>query len=66
MKPSLISLGRELMARLDPVQPFLPPLTTVANYATQKNTQPQHTLNLWTQGQNVPSAKVGTRLTIVV
>ncbi len=54
------------MARLDPIQHFLPPLTTVANYAAQKNTQPQHALNLRTQGQNLPSAEVGTRLTIVV
>jgi hypothetical protein len=54
------------MARLDLVQPFLPTLTTVADYATQKNTQPQHALNLWTQGQNVSSAEVGIRLTIVV
>ncbi len=52
------------MARLDPLQPFLPTLTIVANYATLKNTQPQHALNLQTQGQNVPSAKVGIRLTI--
>jgi hypothetical protein len=66
MKRSLISLGRGLMARLDPVQPFLPPLTNIANYAAQKNTQPQHALNLRTKGQNVPSAEVGTRLTIVV
>ncbi len=66
MKLSLISLGRGLMARLDLVQPFLPTLTTVADYATQKNTQPQHALNLWTQGQNVSSAEVGIRLTIVV
>ncbi len=52
------------MARLDPLQPFLPTLTIVANYAVQKNTQPQHALNLQTQGQNVPSAEVGIRLII--
>jgi hypothetical protein len=54
------------MARLNPIQPFLPTLIIIANYATQKNTQPQHALNLWTQGQNVPSAEVGIRLIIVV
>jgi len=54
------------MARLDPVQAFFLTFTIVANYVIQKNTQPQHALNLWTQGQNVPSAKVGIRLTIVV
>jgi hypothetical protein len=53
------------MARLDPAQHFLPPIIIV-NYAAQKNTWPQHALNLLTQGQNVPSAKVGTILTIVV
>jgi hypothetical protein len=29
---SLISLGRGLMARLDPIQPFSPTLIIVANY----------------------------------
>jgi hypothetical protein len=38
MKFSIISLGRGLMARLDPIQPFLPPLIIIANYAAQKNT----------------------------
>ncbi len=54
------------MAMLDLVQHFLPPLTTITNYSTQKNTQPQHALNLRTQNQNVPSVEVGTKLTIVV
>jgi hypothetical protein len=54
------------MARLDLVQIFLLTFTIVTNYATQKNTQPQHALNLQTQGKNVPSAEVGIRLTIVV
>ncbi len=49
------------MVMLDLVQPFLSTLTTIANYVTQKNTQPQHALNLRTQGQNVPSAEEGTK-----
>jgi hypothetical protein len=66
MRLSLISLGRVLMARLDPVQLFLLTLTTVVNYIDQENILFQHALNLQTQGQNVPSAEVGIRLTIVV
>jgi len=54
------------MARLDPVQLFLLALTIVVNYADQDNISLQHALNLQTQGQNVPSAEVGIRLTIVV
>ncbi len=54
------------MATLDPIQVFFLTLTTIANYAAQKNTQPQHVVNLQTQGQNVLSAEVGIRLTIVV
>jgi hypothetical protein len=51
---------------MDLVQPFLSTLTIVVNYVAPKNIQPQHALNLRTQGRNVPSAKVGIRLTIVV
>jgi hypothetical protein len=54
------------MARLDLVQTFLLTFTFVANYVAQNNTQPQHALNLQTQGQNVPSVEVGIRLTTVV
>jgi hypothetical protein len=39
MKFSSISLGKELMAKLDPMQHFLP-IVIVANYATQKNMWP--------------------------
>ncbi len=42
----IISLGRGLMARLDPVQLVLSTLTTTINYASQKNIQPHHALNL--------------------
>jgi hypothetical protein len=66
MRLSLISLGRELMARLDQVQMFQLTPTTVVNYADEENIPFQHALNLQTKGQNVPSAKVGIRLTIVV
>ncbi len=65
MKLSLISLGKELMAKLHPIQHFLP-IIIVANYVAQKNMWPQHALNWLTQGQNVPSVAMGTRLIIVV
>jgi hypothetical protein len=54
------------MARLDLVQLFLSTLTTVVNYLGEKNILLQRALNLKTQGQNVPSAEVGIRLTIMV
>jgi hypothetical protein len=65
MKPSSISLGREMMAKWDPTQLFLLMATDV-NYAIQKNTWPQLVLNSLTLSQNVPSVEGGTKLKIVV
>jgi hypothetical protein len=41
-------LGKGTDGKIGPNKPFLPTLTIVANYATKKNTQRQHALNLRT------------------
>jgi hypothetical protein len=65
MRPSSISLGREMMAKWDPTQPFLLMVIDV-NYAVQKNTCPHLALNSLILSQNVPSVKGATKLKITV
>lgn len=65
MKPLSISLEREMMAKLDPIEPFMPIITNV-NCVIWKNMWFQHAPNSMTLGQNVPSVEEGTRLKITV
>jgi hypothetical protein len=58
--------GKGIDGKLDRIQLFLLTFTIVVNYVDQENIPLQHAFNLQTQGQNVPSAEVGIRLTIVV